>query len=75
MGGREDETAPESIEPEQADAERPSTPRRSEASPAFPIHEPIGRQLRAIFDEVTSQPVPDKFLKLLEELERKSTKD
>ena len=31
----------------------------------------ISRQLRAIYDEVVSEPVPDRFVKLLEELERK----
>ena len=31
----------------------------------------IGRQLRAVYDEVVSEAVPDRFLKLLEELERK----
>ena len=31
----------------------------------------IGRQLRAVYDEVVSEAVPDRFLRLLEELERK----
>jgi hypothetical protein len=31
----------------------------------------IGRQLRAVYDEIAHQPVPDRFMKLLEELERK----
>ena len=31
----------------------------------------IGRQLRAVYDEVVNEPVPDRFVKLLEELERK----
>ena len=31
----------------------------------------IGRQLRAVYDEVVSEAVPDRFLKLLEDLERK----
>jgi hypothetical protein len=34
----------------------------------------IGRQLRAVYDEVASEGVPDRFLKLLEELERKEAK-
>jgi len=33
----------------------------------------IGRQLRAVYDEVASEEIPDRFLKLLEELERKET--
>jgi hypothetical protein len=31
----------------------------------------IGRQLRAVYEEVVGEAVPDRFLKLLEELERK----
>jgi len=34
----------------------------------------IGRQLRAVYDEVVNEPVPDKFVRLLEELERKQAK-
>jgi hypothetical protein len=33
----------------------------------------IGRQLRAVYDEVVNEPVPDRFLRLLEELERKKS--
>jgi hypothetical protein len=33
----------------------------------------IGRQLRAVYDEVANEAVPDRFLKLIEELERKET--
>ena len=32
----------------------------------------IGQQLRAVYGEILSQPVPDHLLELLEELERKS---
>ena len=31
----------------------------------------IGRMLRAVYDEVVSEEVPDRFVKLLEQLERK----
>jgi hypothetical protein len=31
----------------------------------------IGRQLRAVYEEVVNEEVPDRFVKLLEELERK----
>lgn len=31
----------------------------------------LGRHLRAMFDDVASSPVPDKFLKLLQDLESK----
>jgi hypothetical protein len=30
----------------------------------------IGRQLRAIYDDVISEPVPDRFLELLQQLEK-----
>jgi Anti-sigma factor NepR len=33
----------------------------------------IGRQLRAVYDEIVNEPVPDKFVQLLEELQRKKT--
>jgi len=31
----------------------------------------LGRQLRAVYDEMASEPVPDRFIQLLEALERK----
>ena len=31
----------------------------------------IGRQLRTVYSEIVQQPVPDQFLQLLDELERK----
>jgi len=51
-------------------------PPAADAAPGgedFAIHEHIGRQLRGIFDEVVTQPVPEKFRKLLDELERKQS--
>ena len=33
----------------------------------------IGRQLRAVYDEVVNEAVPDRFLQLIEELERKTS--
>lgn len=41
------------------------------AAPVQAVELLISRQLRAIYDEVVSEPVPDRFVKLLEELERK----
>jgi hypothetical protein len=32
----------------------------------------IGRQLRAMYDGVVAQPVPDRFLELLDQLEQRS---
>jgi hypothetical protein len=34
----------------------------------------IGRELKALFDNVAAEPIPDKFRQLLDELERKSGK-
>ena len=39
------------------------------------MHEHIGRQLKAMFEDVVAQPVPEKLRKLLDELERKRSKD
>lgn len=41
---------------------------------AIQVSEHIGRELRAMFDGVVAEPVPEKFLELLEELERKQPK-
>lgn len=38
------------------------------------VSEHIGRELRAMFDGVVAEPVPEKFRELLEELERKKPK-
>jgi hypothetical protein len=55
--------------------ERPPAGEADPVAGNFPIHEHIGRQLRGIFDEVVTQPVPEKFRQLLDELERKRTDD
>ena len=38
---------------------------------AAEIGERIGRELRAMFEDVVAEPVPEKFRALLEKLERK----
>jgi hypothetical protein len=38
------------------------------------VRERIGRELRSLFDDVVAEPVPERFLWLLKELERKSGK-
>jgi len=53
------------------DQDRPPTADVAPSGADFAIHEHIGRQLRGIFDEVVTQPVPKKFRELLDELERK----
>ena len=35
------------------------------------IQQRIGEELRVMYDGVTKEPIPDKFLKLLDELEAK----
>jgi hypothetical protein len=40
----------------------------------FVLHEHIGSQLKAMFDEVVEEPVPDKLRALMDELERKQSK-
>jgi hypothetical protein len=37
----------------------------------FPVHEHVGRRLKEMFEEVTTQPIPDKFVKLLEDLQQR----
>lgn len=41
---------------------------------AVVLHEHIGRELRAMFDDVVAEPIPEKLRALLEELERSKTK-
>lgn len=41
----------------------------------FAIHEHIGRHLKTMFDEIATQPVPEKLVDLLEQLKRKQPKD
>jgi hypothetical protein len=64
---------------------KPLTRRTSDTPPAAPdetgakpkgdeINERIGRDLRAMFDHVVAEPVPEKFRELLDELERRSRK-
>jgi hypothetical protein len=36
------------------------------------VKDHIGRQLRALYDEVACQPVPDRFMELLNRLDEKS---
>ena len=45
-------------------------------APAFsgkpPVHEMISKRLRGYFDELAKQPMPDRFLELLDRLEAKT---
>ena len=37
------------------------------------LQDHIGSQLRALYNEIVNEPVPDRFLELLAELERQQT--
>lgn len=39
-----------------------------------PVYDIIGRRLREYYDEVAHQPVPDRFLELMNRLETKPSK-
>ena len=45
-------------------------PPKSGASVQMQVQDHIGRQLRAVYDDLLSQPVPDRFLELLEQLDQ-----
>ena len=66
MGKRGEQKPPSQA----ADRDAPSRGVGGEGRPPFPVHEHVGRRLREMFDEVTTQPIPDKFVKLLEELQQ-----
>ncbi len=46
---------------------RPAQPQLSNVDPA--VHELIGRRLRVYFEEVSKEPVPERFVELLSKLE------
>lgn len=48
------------------------TPTGEGLSPALQAH--IGRQVRAVFDEVAQEPIPDHLLRLLQDLDRTGEK-
>lgn len=49
-----------------------SRPRRARTNPSLPsaIQDHIGRQLRAAYEDVLKEPVPDRFLALLQQLDQ-----
>jgi hypothetical protein len=53
----------------------PAEPKEAgKSDKASPVHEHIGKQLRAMFDDVVGEPVPDRFRDLLDALEKKQAK-
>jgi hypothetical protein len=56
-------------------AEKPSKSAREHVEGAdFPMHEHIGRQLKLLYDEIASEPIPEKLRELLDKLDRKEKK-
>ncbi len=60
------------VEPQAGDpaAARPHGAQSPGLQPQVQDH--IGRQLRALYDDVLGQPVPDRFKELMERLDRKA---
>ena len=54
-----------------SDAKKPKSPKPPRDRKAAELGEHIGKELRAMFQDVVAEPVPEKFQKLLDELERK----
>jgi hypothetical protein len=55
--------------------QQPGTPKKGDRSERTAgLTEYIGRELRAMFDDVVAEPVPERFRELLEELEKKQPK-
>ena len=44
-------------------------------NPSVDVHAYIGRQLRAVYDDVARQPVPERFLDLMKQLEGMKPRD
>lgn len=38
------------------------------------VQQAIGKRLRAVYDDVINEPVPDKFMELLAKLERSTSR-
>jgi len=53
----------------------PAGSKRESADAGPSIGDHIGRELRAMFDEVVAEPVPERLRKLLDDLARKPSKD
>jgi hypothetical protein len=63
--------------PQQKPAESPPSEAKDRARDpaAADLGRQIGAKLREMFNGVVTEPVPEKFRRLLEKLERKSSKD
>ncbi len=54
---------------DEGEGRAPGTPRPVSGAD---VHAYIGRQLRAVYDDVAKQPVPDRFLELMKQLDSKT---
>jgi Anti-sigma factor NepR len=62
--------------PDRPAAETPETAKKpGRPDKAGQLNEHIGKELRAMFDDVVAEPVPDRFRQLLDALEQKQAKD
>jgi Anti-sigma factor NepR len=61
--------------PDERLAARAEGERAAASMPERAPSDHISRQLRALYDEVANQPVPDRFRELLEELDKKLRDD
>jgi hypothetical protein len=57
--------------PPQGQAAEPKSP---DTEKAAQLSEYIGQELRSMFDDIVSEPVPERFRELLEELQKKRPK-
>jgi hypothetical protein len=55
--------------PPTMDTQRPSHDRKPRGMLDRSLQAQLGRQLRSIYSDVASEPVPERFIKLLEDLE------
>lgn len=49
--------------------------RKTTAKLGRDVQSKIGQQLRAMYDDVSSQGVPDRFVELLDQLDKRENKD
>jgi hypothetical protein len=62
--------------PEGTPPQAPETGKKpGKADKATQLNEHIGKELRAMFDDVVAEPVPDRFRQLLDALEKKQPTD
>ena len=61
--------------PLNANQDNPEQANPESRNPTTDVHAYIGRQLRAVYDDVAKQPVPDRFLELMKQLDAVSARD